>query len=271
MTNVILLKNASIPSDPYDIKFSNSNKYKPNFVPLLTHRHKDKSQTLSFLISDEFLNNIPIFIITSQRAVEMFKECIEELNHDIRQRIYQKIGYTVGPATYKILKSVGFKDVRGGDEAGNGSKLADLIKQDTIGRENIPMVFFTGVIRKDIIPRKLIDSGYNNFQEFILYQTGDRLDIIDNLKKVIHSLDKGKDNDDVWIVFFSPQGTKEIVNYLIDRDGDSNQKNWKIASIGPTTRDYLKDFDLSPHVIAPKPDPEALFETIFQYDKTYAL
>ncbi|KAF6063991.1 Uroporphyrinogen-III synthase HemD family protein [Candida albicans] len=248
MTNVILLKNASIPSDPYDIKFSNSNKYKPNFVPLLTHRHKDKSQTLSFLISDEFLNNIPIFIITSQRAVEMFKE-----------------------STYKILKSVGFKDVRGGDEAGNGSKLADLIKQDTIGRENIPMVFFTGVIRKDIIPRKLIDSGYNNFQEFILYQTGDRLDIIDNFKKVIHGLDKDKDNDDVWIVFFSPQGTKEIVNYLIDRDGNSNQKNWKIASIGPTTRDYLKDFDLSPHVIAPKPDPEALFETIFQYDKTYAL
>ena len=94
----------------------------------------------------------------------MFKECIEELNHDIRQRIYQKLDIQWGRQLIKILKSVGFKDVRGGDEAGNGSKLADLIKQDTIGRENIPMVFFTGVIRKDIIPRKLIDSGYNNFK-----------------------------------------------------------------------------------------------------------
>ena len=253
MKNIILLKNPSIPQDPYQIKFSTE--YNARFIPLLTHTHKDKSNTISYLTNDEFINNIPIFIITSQRAVEMFNECIEEIDFEIRKKIYLKSGYTVGPATFNILKNSGFKDVRGGEKAGNGSKLADLIINEV--DINTPIVFFTGEIRKDIIPKKLINFGYN-LKEFIIYKTQNREDIVENFNQV-KLLNQG------WIVFFSPQGTKEIVEHLRSCDGNNNT-NWKIASIGPTTEEYLLEYDIKPHVIATKPEPESLFQCIYKYD-----
>lgn len=249
MTNIILLKNPSVPKDPYKDKFSNQ--YNPKFIPLLTHTHKDKANTISYLENDEFINNTPIFIITSQRAVEMFNECIQEINCEIREKIYLKPGYTVGPATYNILKNSGFKDVRGGERAGNGAKLADIIIEEI--NKDTPIVFFTGEVRKDIIPKKLINFGYN-LQEFVIYKTENRTDIVENFNQV-KILDQG------WIVFFSPQGTREIVDHLRSRG-----TNWKIASIGPTTEEYLLEYDIKPHVIATKPEPESLFQCIYKYD-----
>lgn len=276
---VILLKNPSTPSDPYhDLLLANS--YSPHFIPLLHHTHKDKAQTIAYLTSNEFVENTLNFIITSQRAVEMLRECINELNEDhqanIRLKILNKVGYTVGPATHKILKEVGFVNVRGGIDAGNGSKLADLIMDELT--PNTKIVFFTGEIRKDIIPRKLLDIGkFNQFEEFVMYQTCERDDIIDKFNAVVEGVDGVGENGGEataslhgWIVFFSPQGTKDIVEYLKQLSNSvgasEGTRRWKLASIGPTTEEYLLSHGLTPDTIAAKPDAASLVDGILKCD-----
>ncbi|RLV91453.1 Uroporphyrinogen-III synthase [Spathaspora sp. JA1] len=249
MTNVILLKNPSIPTDPYEVKFRSEN-YIPKFIPLLTHGHVDKQATITYLQSQEF-SKIGIFIITSQRAVEILRECIDELDEVSRCNILKKTGYTVGPATYKILREVGFHDVRGGDDAGNGAKLAQLIMED-VKEKSESMVFFTGEIRKDTIPRILLGKGYDLIER-VIYKTS----VCDD---VVEKFDLVKD-DGGWLIFFSPQGTESIVAYLKE-----NKQGWKVASIGPTTEEYLLENDITPEVVAPKPEPNSLFGAIEKID-----
>ncbi|EGW32730.1 uncharacterized protein SPAPADRAFT_60084 [Spathaspora passalidarum NRRL Y-27907] len=253
MTNIVLLKNPSIPTDPYDIKFSSEN-YTPRFIPLLTHGHVDKQSTIAYLQSREF-SQVGIFIITSQRAVEILRECIDELDESTKVEIFKKTGYTVGPATFKILREVGFSDVRGGEDAGNGAKLAGIVMEDVQDKSE-PMIFFTGEIRKDIIPRALIGQGYN-LSERVIYKTSGRDDVVEKFNTV--------KNQGGWLVFFSPQGTETFVDYL--KEGQNRQK-WKIASIGPTTETYLLENGITPEVVAAKPAPNSLFDAIVKIDNS---
>ncbi|KAG5419241.1 HEM4 [Candida metapsilosis] len=261
---VILLKNPSTPSDPYhDLLLSKS--YNPHFIPLLHHEHKDRAQTIAYLTSKQFLEDTSHFIITSQRAVEMLRECIDAISDNDQgsrtiSKILAKVGYTVGPATFNILKQVGFDDVRGGIDAGNGSKLADLIMDEVTPETKV--VFFTGEVRKDIIPRKLIDVGkFSQFEEFVMYKTCERDDIVDKFNGIV----EGDGVSSGWIVFFSPQGTKDIVEYL-KRPRNTGEKRWKLASIGPTTKEYLLSHGLTPDTIAAKPNAASLVEGILKCD-----
>lgn len=184
----------------------------------------------------------------------MFRECLEELDIDIRSQILKKIGYTVGPATARILSQVGFNDVRGGENAGNGSKLAEIVMNDVDSNEKKKIVFLTGEIRRDIIPKKLIGCGYD-LSERVIYKTNEREDVKENFLET-----KKRASNGGWIVFFSPQGTGSIVEEL-----KHDQTSWKIASIGPTTEEYLESNGLKPNVIAKKPDPDSLYEEIINY------
>ncbi|WLF79574.1 uroporphyrinogen-III synthase [Lodderomyces elongisporus] len=270
---VILLKNPSTPTDPYEALLQAKN-YSPKFIRLLTHEHKDKSLTKQYLTNHAFLKDTQYFIITSQRAVEMFQECIEEIRQDailgnheenVVETILSKTGYTVGPATYSILKKVGFKDVRGGIDAGNGAKLSDLIIND-IKDVNTKIVFFTGEIRKDIIPKKLTTPvpceflGFSQFEEFVMYKTMERDDIIDKFQELHAEM-----NGQGWVIFYSPQGTRDIVKHLKQniREG---KKYWKLGVIGPTTEEYLIANDLKPDVVAQRPDAESLCSAMIEFD-----
>ncbi|KAK6458571.1 Uroporphyrinogen-III synthetase [Scheffersomyces xylosifermentans] len=258
---VLLLKNASVPSDPYHEVFT-ENRYKSHFIPLLTHRHFDRSQTVEYLQSSEFVENVAVFIITSQRAVEMFGDCLSSIPPDVKQRIItEKVGYTVGPATHSVLKKLGFTDVRGGERAGNGLKLAHLVKQD-IQDLSTPIVFFTGEVRKDIIPRSLKEWNYN-LVENIIYTTEVREDVISNFNNYVQQENNG--TGDGWIVFFSPQGTEEIVEFVKVQP----KSRYRIASIGPTTEEYLLENQITPDVVASKPQAASLFEAIAEYDRQH--
>lgn len=252
---VILLKNETVPRDPYMDRFVEEG-FSPVFIPLLHHSCCDKHELVDYLQSSEFVDDTQIFIITLQRAVEVLGECMQLMCDEIRRRILQKVGYTVGPATYQVLRDLGFTKIGGGDKAGNGLKLAHLMDQE-LGHEwdkSRQIVFFTGKIRKDIIPRTLLSLDYN-LKERVIYQTENRTDIIHNfMDKCIF---KG-DQDDNWIVFFSPQGTEPIVEHLkgIDCSG------FRIALIGPTTEEYLLQNRICPHIISPKPEANSLVESI---------
>lgn len=70
-----------------------------------------------------------------------------------------------------------------------------------------------------------------------------------------------------WVVVFSPQGTKEITQYLSvnHRLLDSNLR---IASIGPTTQQYLEDSNITSDIVSPKPDPKSLLHAIEVYQRS---
>ncbi|KAI5966914.1 HEM4 [Candida pseudojiufengensis] len=254
---VILLKNPSAPKDPYNDQFESKTSYKPNFIPLLTHTHSPNKQTTQNFLISTFLE-FSIFIITSQRAVEMLGECISDLKPNIKSKIFEKIGYTVGPATFKMLKDIGFQDVRGGIEAGNGLKLSEIIINEVSTTSKI--LFLTGEIRKDIIPKQLTQASFKNFKEYAMYKTEERNDIVINFENQIFE-------SFGWIIFFSPQGTKDIIEYLKGSKSDI-LKNWKLASIGPTTEEYLiNEHGLIPQVVAKKPDASNLIDGILMYDE----
>lgn len=248
--SVVLLKNASIPHDPYEARFKEEG-FLASFVPLLTHTHSDREATLDYLMSKDFVEDSLAFIITSQRAVEMLEDYLLHMDSNTKSLICQKKGYTVGPATYKILKRIGFEDVRGGEQAGNGKLLAEFIDRDHLKSERI--VFFTGEIRKDIIPRMLKGWGYN-FHERVIYKTENRDDIVTNFER---SLSAVKDTTEKWIVFYSPQGTETIVRHLHE-----NRGSFKIACIGPTTEEYLVKEGITPHIVSSKPEANTLVQSI---------
>lgn len=252
---VLFLKNKTTPQDLYQDVFS-SRGHHPIFVPLLNHAPIDIQQTSAYLASDEFLTGVDRFIITSQRAVEVFHDCLAVIGASEPKKAAQitsKIGYTVGPATEEILRANGFSDVRGGVRAGNGSKLADIILEE-VEDPSKKIVFFTGVIRKDIIPVKLKSKGIC-LEEVVIYKTEPKEGILDHfLSSCGEKLD--------WVVFFSPQGTEDIVEHI--KQGKVDLKGARIASIGPTTHEYLCNSGIASHATALKPTAASLFEELMR-------
>lgn len=252
---VLFLKNKTTPVDTYHEAFCE--RHTPEFVPLLNHGPVSVEETTQYLCSKAFLEETDSFIITSQRAVEVFHLCLGEISKssiDTARRIRAKTGYTVGPATEEILRANGFADVRGGIHAGNGSVLADIILQDLAPEKRSQrIVFFTGRIRKDVIPVKLKNHGVNVVEE-VIYKTENKRGILDDfLGRCAAPVD--------WIVFFSPQGTEGIVEHLQKEE----LKKAKIASIGPTTEDYLVSKGICTHVVAAKPTAASLLHCLEEH------
>lgn len=264
--NLVLLKNKTTPCDPYE-ELITKHGFKPQFIPLLNHSHLDKLEIVEYLISPSFVEETHAFIITSQRAVECFNECMDLiLDSSIKHKIFKKLGYTVGPATSEILSNSGFQNIRGGLDAGNGSILSDIIIQDLDPKEH-KLIFFTGEIRKDIIPRKLIGNDFQ-LSEKVLYRTENRSDIVDNFEsccKKLQNLQQSQNDGPHWLIFFSPQGTEIFVEYLVSKNYDDDGIKFKVASIGPTTEQYLLQRGVEPDVVALKPTAKSLLDLIINH------
>ncbi|ODV98380.1 hypothetical protein PACTADRAFT_185118 [Pachysolen tannophilus NRRL Y-2460] len=261
VSHVLLLKNPTTPVDPYEEQFGNDQDYEPHFIPLLRHTHLNKEELVNYLISDEFLYMTSSLIVTSHRAVEVLIECVGSLtNHIIKDLIFQKPAYTVGPTTSRFLANAGFIDIRGGSDAGNGSILSDIIIKDDLDK-NLKICFFTGEIRKDIIPKRLRMENFDLIER-IIYKTEPMDDIIERFHKELDKVDQNNGNVNHWIVFYSPQGTENIVKYI----GNNFWENLKIASIGPTTEEYLIKNGIVPSAVARKPDALSLFQSIKEFN-----
>jgi uroporphyrinogen-III synthase len=252
--SVILLKNETVPRDPYREAFS-ENGIETHFVPLLTHKPINHSQIVNFLTSNTFLDEYKAFIITSQRCIESLDSVLSQIEEEeLKGSILKKPAYTVGPATYEVLSKLGFEDIRGGTDAGNGSILSEIIISDDLFQgENKKILFLTGETRKDIIPRKLSSSGFD-LTELVAYRTEVIPDVVERYTELHKEISKS--SSEKWLVFFSPQGTEFITEHLCEN------LDYKIASIGPTTEDYLLDKGIKPTFVARKPTAASLLEGI---------
>ncbi|CEP60194.1 uroporphyrinogen-III synthase HEM4 LALA0_S01e05138g [Lachancea lanzarotensis] len=256
ISRVVLLKNKTTPIDPYEADFKQED-FDPVFVPLIQHQHLP-AECLSLLRDEKYLSQLQIIVISSQRTVECLNESIiPRLTDKERNELLRKVVYTVGPATANFLKRCGFQNIKGGKDAGNGSVLADLIISDLrtqfieLSQVSKPLLL-VGETRRDIVPKKLASVGIDS-QEVVTYITKENNDNLVRFQSVFIPRS--------WVVFFSPQGTEEIIEFL-------KQEKVNIASIGPTTNEFLKSHNIRSQVVSSKPEPKALIKALKLFEET---
>ena len=193
--------------------------------------------------------------------------------------------YTVGPATSRALLSISQTPPLNifGAESGNGEALAHYML-DHYGEwyrdQSVkpPLLFLVGDQRRDIIPKTLMNPELSDdrriqVDELVVYGTG----VMESFEKdFTELLYKTKGAAIRWVVVFSPTGCEAMLRSLNMLDletgmveGDYRQKQnggTYIATIGPTTRDYLRNtFKYEPDVCAEKPSPQGVEDGIKQF------
>lgn len=135
-----------------------------------------------------------------------------------------------------------------------------------------PLLFLVGEQRRDIIPTTLMDPTLPpdrriQVDEQVVYGTGVMESFPQDFTRVLASTAEKYMR---WVVVFSPTGCEAMLRVLglleegtgkVKSGVDLRSKTPKtfIITIGPTTRDFLKDsFGFEPDVCAEKPSPEGL-------------
>ena len=167
-----------------------------------------------------------------------------------------------------------------------GPSLGDRIGKDDIRLRKKPLLFLVGEQRRDIIPKTLMDNDDKlppeeriQVDEVEVYTTAIMESFQADFRERIVSFE-GDGRRVVVVVVFSPQGCESMLRSLqyIDeaknltelvkrrwtrQDGDSDigqqEQRYIIVTIGPTTRDHLKNkYGFDADVCAAKPSPEGV-------------
>lgn len=198
--------------------------------------------------------------------------------------------YTVGPATARTLSSLRDKylptsTIHGAD-TGTGEKLAHMmldhyndLQKKANGVVSRPdskpgLLFLVGEQRRDIIPKTLMDPSLEdrriNIDEMVVYETGE----MESFEREFAANVAAYSGDGMWVVVFSPSGCEAMLRILKlgpftedSAEGSLGEKKKVfIATIGPTTRDHLRNkFGFEPDVCADKPSPEGVGESIKRF------
>lgn len=226
-------------------------------------------------------------IFTSQRAVEAFSDIVEDIRragkYSIDELLPPKVPlYVVGPATARGLRALGLDCPIVGEHSGNGDALAGFILEHYHDiykdSEKPPLLFLVGEKRRDVIPTRLQSEDLpeerrSRVDELVIYETGEmqsfKLDF-----STIWQAQQVAQVQHQWVVVFSPTGCRAMLESLGLLDPTtgkakitSARRNILVATIGPTTRDYLVDeFGFTPDASAERPSPEGIAAAIRSYE-----
>ncbi len=172
-----------------------------------------------------------------------------------------------------------------------GPPLGERLEKNDERLRKKPLLFLVGEQRRDIIPKTLMDTGKEQklppeeriqVEEVEVYVTATMASFQDDFQTRISTFaEQGKGL--IVVVVFSPQGCEAMLrslgfidqdnqltdlarqrwvdraDVLIDREHRVQQQRYIIATIGPTTRDHLKDkYCFNADVCATKPSPEGV-------------
>ncbi|KAG7121005.1 Uroporphyrinogen-III synthase like protein [Verticillium longisporum] len=302
---ILLLKTRSSPGDSYEDLLGSTNEdgwsFEPTFVPVLQHtliqEGLDEVRTLlqnRGIRSDEGASYGGL-IFTSQRAVEAFIGLVEQgktsgADDAAAWPHLQSVPvYSVGPATTRALGAVPQTPPLAihGSHTGNGDALAAFILDDYAMRRyparvpKPPLLFLVGEQRRDIIPRTLTDPALPPDRripvtEVTVYGTGVMPTFPDHLARL---LDETASRPARWVVVFSPTGCDSLLRGLglLDdasgraRPAEARDGRTYVATIGPTTRDYLRrTFGFEPDVCAATPSPEGVRRAIVDFTTSHS-
>lgn len=279
--------------------------YEPCFVPVLEHtfNHESLAWLKSCIIDGAFSKAYDKsansgqdafggIIFTSQRAVEAFAAVINDMGvrqvHDLLPDDLPL--YVVGPATAKGVKSLGLSGSVLGQDTGNGEALAaymlkhynELHDSDFANGSKLPLLFLVGDQRRDIIPSTLMSANLQpdrriEVVERVVYKTKEMTAFEYKLELEIDSC-RSRSVKVIWLVVFSPTGCQAMLRVMnrykansIDdatASGASQQSQvaFFVATIGPTTRDYLvQRCGYLPHASADEPSAQGVENAIRRF------
>lgn len=204
--------------------------------------------------------------------------------------------YTVGPATAHALSLIPAPTSLSihGAHTGNGGALAKSILEHYPAlypshTPAPPLLFLVGDQRRDIIPKTLMDPNLPagkrvQVDELVVYGTDVMASFPGHFDQVLTVTEPTAIGSVRWVVVFSPTGCAAMLSALNlldpatgraktgERGGGcgvrKGRRSTYIATIGPTTRDYLRrEFGFEADVCAEKPTPEGVGDGIIRYMK----
>ena len=170
-------------------------------------------------------------IFSSQNAVKSV------LNHSKQEELKLKNVFCVGLKTKTILEENGFNVLVDTDYSSDLAEIISLI----YNKESY--TFFSGNLRRDILPNTLKENGIT-FNEIEVYET--------NLipKKITTKLD--------GILFFSPSAVESYLKV-------NTIKNEICFCIGETTAEALEEKEITNIIIAAEPSVENVIDEVITY------
>ncbi len=154
--------------------------------------------------------------------------------------------YVVGPKTAERFRELGF-DVQGA-ETGTAEDLVSFIAERP---PDAPLLFLSGSRRHDTLPDGLTEANIP-YQEEVVYVTSLRTDLT-----LPPAAKKG------WLVFFSPSGLEAV------QASDAGPVDeYRVATIGPTTAEALREKGVEVEAVADAPSPDGLARALSQAPST---
>lgn len=232
-------------------------------------------------------------VFTSQRAVDAFATVVAKLDPGKLEALFDKEMpiYVVGPATANGVKALGLPCSVIGEQTGNGEALANFILQwhrtlspdvTHLNGRKLPLLLLVGEQRRDIIPSTLQSEDLPAqdripVTEVVVYETGEMATFEEDFTDLLREAKVAKVKEQ-WVVVFSPQGCEAMLSalgWLDEKSGSFNAGlrevvsgplKTNIATIGPTTRDFLlQEFGFEPDVCSATPTPEGVGKGIEQF------
>ncbi|KAG1446182.1 hypothetical protein G6F56_009657 [Rhizopus delemar] len=250
--------------DKYYDLFVNSN-YTPEFIPVLDYKLCNLDILKDILSLGPTYETITGLILTSQKSVHTLNKAYKmtQINDQVRDQWRRLPVYIVGPQTEQLLYECPLFEQAHRDHWIQAPRAAELVNSMVEDLKRRPFkggpLFLAGDKRRDLIPQTLDKAGIP-FRELQSYATCAHPD----LTRRLESLEK---REAQWAVYFSPSGLKYIQSSFPKSKLLQPSNSLKIAVIGPTTGDYIKELGLPVKVVAEKPDAQHLVNGMVQFDK----
>lgn len=232
MPDIVLLRSPDEP-DPYVEAFAEAG-YNAVCEPVLRFSFPNQKSLHDRLRDDRYGG----LIATSPRAGRALYRAFRD-NPELRVLWSGRSAYAVGPKTAGWLRKLGL-DVRG-EDTGTGAALAARIAAEA---PEETLLFLSGSRRRDDIPNGLKAAGVA-YDEQTVYETHHRT-----------TLGLPPPDAHPWLVFFSPSGLEAV------RATGANLAEYRLAALGPTTAETLRDAGYTVAAVAETPGPEPLVAAI---------
>ncbi|KAL9552922.1 hypothetical protein MBANPS3_003538 [Mucor bainieri] len=224
------------------------NHFEPEFIPVLDHKLINIDAIRTIIQNGPNREQLCAMVLTSQRSVEAIDEAYNGL-------------ISLDQHTAEALSQLPlFRETNHDDHWIVAPRASELIKSFSAQHLDSTVLFLAGDKRREIIPEAL-SAAHISLREIKSYVTCVHPDLTNRIKQDNKALLQAD-----WTVYFSPSGLKFLLDQLDDKTLFLANSN--IASIGPTTSDYItNELGYQVQVEAEKPDAEHLVQAILNYSK----
>jgi uroporphyrinogen-III synthase len=118
----------------------------------------------------------------------------------------------------------------------------------------------------DEIPQGLASAG-REFREVVVYRTTEDPELASRMRGIMGDFNE---DQDVFLVFFSPSSAGYVLRYLSDIELPPFDKRTsvRVVAIGETTKRYLETQGLKVDATAEQPTPAGVADALFGRDET---